>query len=84
MRHLRASWTERDGKFNELAFRIPTNIKTAYFHPGNILFRIPNMDLWTVEQVYPFFGESLKVEIIRLDRQPPARHMQFILRILKC
>ncbi|KAA8911850.1 kinase-like domain-containing protein [Sphaerosporella brunnea] len=39
-------------------------------HLGNILFRIPNLDLWTPEQVFSYLGEPEKVEIKRHDGQP--------------
>lgn len=49
-----------------------TRIKIPDLHLGNILFRIPGLDLWSPEQVYEYFGNPQKIKIRRLDGQELA------------
>lgn len=39
-------------------------------HTGNLLFNIPGLENWTVDEVYPRFGGINREEIKRIDGQP--------------
>ncbi|KAG5638861.1 hypothetical protein H0H81_009414 [Sphagnurus paluster] len=40
------------------------------FHPGNILFTIPDFHSWTIEKVYKQFGKPYKEPVERVDGAP--------------